>query len=182
MQRHPEWQQLGWLPLQSVPTLYCRDWSAFTIQLVRWWFVEINTTSVYNQTQHGSQYIPLKFTPMQFTIGGSIIASCVKLVALSVFNADTLFFTHWHQISTNSPFKINICATTNMTMTTMHAMGVTLLIIDRLIARIIVLWWPWPFKGWSTHRHRYRQTQNMAWTTNQNANETEEKRESDLLK
>ena len=32
---YPKWQQLGWLPVQSVPMLYCRDWSAFTIQSVR---------------------------------------------------------------------------------------------------------------------------------------------------
>ena len=31
---HPKWQQFGWLPFQSVPTLYCRDWPAFTIQFV----------------------------------------------------------------------------------------------------------------------------------------------------
>ena len=34
--RHnPKWRQLGRLPFQSVPTLYCRDLLAFTIQLVR---------------------------------------------------------------------------------------------------------------------------------------------------
>ena len=26
---------LGWLPLQAVPTLYCREWAAFTIHFVR---------------------------------------------------------------------------------------------------------------------------------------------------
>ena len=32
---HLKWQQLGWLSFQSVQTLYCRDWPAFTTQLVR---------------------------------------------------------------------------------------------------------------------------------------------------
>ena len=34
-----KWQQLSF---QSVPTLYCRDWPVFHIQLVRQWVQEIN--------------------------------------------------------------------------------------------------------------------------------------------
>ena len=32
---HIKWQQLVWLPFQSVLTLYYQDWPAFTFQLVR---------------------------------------------------------------------------------------------------------------------------------------------------
>ena len=52
---NPKWQQLGWLPFQSVPTLYSQDWAAFNTQLVRQWscinqhYIILQSNSIRNR-------------------------------------------------------------------------------------------------------------------------------------